>query len=112
VLIVEENTVLLIKQNSGTKGLCCIFYMQRPYGVTIHSNCQYNQHFKRAANFQNWVGCFCGSTCRMQHLHSWYNYHSSKDNTLFWCFSATNFAVQTTTNISSVLHDNWSLCFM
>jgi hypothetical protein len=53
VLIVEVNTVLLIRQNSGTKVSCFIFYVQRPYGVTIQSNCQCNQHFMQAANFQN-----------------------------------------------------------
>ena len=59
LLIVEVHTVLLIRQNSGTMVIRCIFYVQRAYSVTIHSYCQCNQHFTWAANFQNWVGCFC-----------------------------------------------------
>ena len=59
LLIVEGNTILLIRQNNGTTVIRCIFYVQRPYSVTMRSNCQCNQHFTWAANFQNWVGFFC-----------------------------------------------------
>jgi hypothetical protein len=88
-------------ENASTR---CFTYItwKLPVQSTFYEGCQFSEMSSLSLL----------SICRMKHWPIWCINHYSKESKLAYCFSATNFPVHTTTNISSVLHAKWNNSFM